>query len=170
MPLDVDSTSAMNKENFDPAFDNHNGSEVKPQQFPLSLVLDDLDAHVDALLLACSSQFEGEELTLPAPEHARVNHTPNKEEESSSKRVFGAPKTEQEIAKAKLGAVPDATLVDTNYCVRIWKEWCDHRSAGYGDIIPYLEDITVPELASATSFLKSERRQERNFHQKAYIT
>lgn len=158
MPLDVDvdSTSAMNKENFDPAFDNHNGSEVEPQQFPLSLALDDLDAHVDALLLACSSQFEGKELTLPAPKHARVNHTPNKE--FSSKRVFGAPKTEQEIAKVKLGAVPDATLVDTNYCVWIWKEWCDHRSAEYGDIIPCLEDITVPELASATSFLKSERR------------
>ena len=32
-------------------------------------------------------------------------------------QVFGAPKTEQVIAKAKLGAVPDATLVDTNYCV-----------------------------------------------------
>ena len=160
VPSDVDvvSTSAMNKENFEPVFDDYNGSEVEPQQFPLLLAFDDLDAHVDTLLFACSSQFEEEELTLFAPKRARVSHTPNKE--SSSKQVFGAPKTEQEIAKAKLGAVPDATLVDTNYCVRIWKEWCDHRSAEYGNIIPCLEDITVPELASHLSNFVFEIRKK----------
>lgn len=74
--------------------------------------------------------------------------------------MFGAQKTEQEIAKVKLSAVPGATLTDTNYCVRIWKEWCDHRCSVYGDSIPCLEELPVPELASHLSNFVFEVRKK----------
>ena len=102
--------------NTDPTFDDHSLAGNDQPLFPPSL--DDLDAHVDALLLACSTQYEEEELQAQAPKRARVDLA---QKPSSNKRVFGAQKTEQEIAKAKLSAVPGATLTDTNYCVRIWK-------------------------------------------------
>ena len=109
----------------------------------------------DALLLACSQQFEEEEeeeLNRKSAKRIKVDPAVNQSSSTSSKRVFAAPKNEDEIAKAKLSAIPDTTLVDTNYCVRMWKQWCDHRHSVYGDTIPSLEEISVSELA--TSYLK----------------
>ena len=52
-----------------------------------------------------------------APKCVKVDLT---QKESSNKRVFASPKSEQEITKAKHSAVPDATLANTTYCIRIW--------------------------------------------------
>ena len=82
--------------------------------------LGELDAYVDSLLLACSQQYEEEEeeLNWKIAKRIKVDPAVNQSSSTSSKRVFAAPKNEDEIAKAKLSAIPDTTLVDTNYyCV-----------------------------------------------------
>ena len=63
-----------------------------------------LDAHIDALLLARRQQFK-ELPTEPYPKRQKVQ---------PAKRAFAKPKTEQEVAQAKLTAIPAKTLTDTN--------------------------------------------------------
>ena len=92
---------------------------------------DVLDAHVEALLLACSQHYEEEE-EEQASKPMKLDSTTG----SSSKQPFAAPKSEEEIAKAKLSAVPEKTLANTKYCIGVWNQWCDHRHAVHGDIIP----------------------------------
>ena len=71
--------------------------------------------------------------------------------------MFASQKSEQEINKAKLSAVSDATLVNTTA-----KEWCDHRHTQYGDNIPCLEEIFMPQLAShLSSFVFEVRKKTR---------
>ena len=124
-------------------FDNHIplDDHIRPSYL---LFPDDMDAHVEALLLACSQQFEEEE-EEQASKRIKLDPTP---ECSSSKRPFAAPKSREEIAKAKLSAVPEKTLIDTNYCVRLWNQWCDHRRATHGDSIPAIEQLSMQELAT----------------------
>ena len=74
---------------------------------------DVFDAHIEALLLACSQHYEEEE-----EEQASKRMTLDGTAGSSSKRPFAALKSE-EIAKAKLSAVPEKTLTDTKYCIGV---------------------------------------------------
>ena len=41
---------------------------------------------------------------------------------------FAKPKTEQEILQARAQGVPNKTIQDTKYCVRVWEAWRDHRN------------------------------------------
>ena len=135
--------------------DDHNPAGNEPP--PTST----MDESIDALVLECCRRCVEEELKLSDPKRARVD-TRSTLKEASTKRVFGTQKTEQEIAKAKLSAVPGATVTDTNYCVRIWKEWCDHRCSVYGDDIPCLKVLPVPQLASHLSnFIFEVRKKSR---------
>ena len=114
------------------------------------------DALVDALLLACSQQYEGSPLEQ---ETKRSKLDPSKKV-STKKRAFAVPKTEEEVAQAKLSAVPAKTLADTSYCFRIWKEWCDHRLVSCGNSIPSIEQLTPSELASYMSNFVFEVRKK----------
>ena len=97
---------------------------------------DVFDAHIEALLLACSRHYEEEE-----EEQASKRMTLDGTAGSSSKRPFAALKSE-EIAKAKLSAVPEKT---DGYKVL---HWCDHRCAVHGDIIAPIEQLSMQQLAT----------------------
>ena len=49
-----------------------------------------------------------------------------------SSMPFAAPKTEEEIEKARLTGVPLKTQKDTEYCVRLWSAWGAHYQAAAG--------------------------------------
>ena len=104
--------------------------------------LNALDAHVDALLLARRQQFE-ELPTEPEPKRLKVDST------KKGKRIFAKPKTEKEVAQAKLTAIPAKTLTDTNYCFGVWKEWTQHRLATLSESIPPIEQME-PSVLSKT--------------------
>ena len=78
----------------------------------------------------------------------------------SIKRAFAVPKSEEEVAQAKLSAVPAKTLSDTSYCFGIWKEWCDHRLVSCGNSIPFTEQLTPSELAYNMSNFAFEVRKK----------
>ena len=102
--------------------------------------LNALDAHVDALLLARRQQFE-ELPTEPEPKRLKVDST------KKGKRIFAKPKTEKEVAQAKLTAIPAKTLTDTNYCFGVWKEWTQHRLATLSESIPPIEQMEPSVLS-----------------------
>ena len=116
--------------------------------------LDELDAHIDALLLECSKQFEEEQLEQHSSKHMKLDTS---SKSSPCKRVFAAPKPYEEIAKTKLSAIPDKTI---SYSAGVWKQWCDHRLQAYIDRIPPLEQLSMSELAShLCNFVR-----KKNFH------
>ena len=108
----------------------------------------DYQSDIDRILLAAIESFEQQQqqqqprpltskyetprpLTSPTP-------TPLT---TSSNRPFATPKTQQEIADARVSAVPKKTQQDTEYCVRLWEEWCQHRQSNFGDSIPQLTEL-----------------------------
>ena len=78
---------------------------------------DEIDAHVEALFSACSQHFE--EAEEQRSKYIKLDTTPGS---SSIKQPFAAPKSVEEIAKAKLSAVPEKTLLDTKYCIGVWNK------------------------------------------------
>ena len=108
---------------------------------------DILDAHIEALSLACSQQYEEEE-EEQASKRMKLDSTTG----SSSKWPFAVPKSEEEIAKAKLSAVPEKTLADTKYCIGVWNQWCDHRHAVHGDIIPPIAAVYATTSNTSLQF------------------
>ena len=112
---------------------------------------------LDALLLAGSDMYEVNAEAEPSVKRPRLQcdhmHESNQPSATTTKRSFAPPKTQQEICKAKLSAIPSTTTVDTKYCVKIWDQWCSHRLVNYGDLIPPLDDpeLTVKSLAENLS-------------------
>ena len=102
--------------------------------------LNALDANIDALLLARRQQVE-ELPTEPEPKRLKVDST------KKGKRIFAKPKTEKEVAQAKLTAIPAKTLTDTIYCFGVWKEWTQNRLDTLGEGIPPIEQ-TEPSVLS----------------------
>ena len=113
------------------------------------------DVHIDALLLACSQQFE--EAIEPETKHQKFD---TNLKTATKKRIFGVPKTEKEVAEARLGAVPAKTLADNSYCIGVWREWRDHRVTVYGDKMPTIEQLSPSELAAnLLSFIFEGRKK-----------
>ena len=63
-----------------------------------------------------------------------------------SSRPFAAPVSEKDILQAKQRAVPEKTQRDTNYCVRLWDEWCTHRQRATLELIPPLTTLANSQL------------------------
>ena len=76
--------------------------------------IDLVDAHVDALLRAFSQQFE--ETLEPDTKRQRLDTSLQM---ATKKLIFAVPKTKEEVAEAKLGAVPAKTLADNSYCIGV---------------------------------------------------
>ena len=128
----------------------------------------DYQSDIDRILLAAIESFEQQQqqqqprpltskyetprpLTSPTP-------TPLT---TSSNRPFATPKTQQEIADARVSAVPKKTQQDTEYCVRLWEEWCQHRRNNFGDSIPQLTELQPTELQQwLTYFILELRRKD----------
>ena len=118
---------------------------------------------IDRILLAAIESFERQQprpvtskyepprpLTSPTPTPATTN----------SNRLFAAPKTQQEIADARVSAVPKKTQQDTQYCVRLWEEWCQHRQSNFGVSIPQLTELQPTELQQWLSYFILELRKK----------
>ena len=52
--------------------------------------------------------------------------------------------------------IPKKTQQDTEYCVRLWEEWCQHRQSNLWDSIPQLTELQPTELL--TSFWSCTKR------------
>ena len=76
--------------------------------------IDLLDAHIDALLWASSQLFE--EMLEPDTKHQRLDTSL---QTATKKRIFTVPKTKEEVAEAKLGAIPAKILADNSYCIGV---------------------------------------------------
>ena len=42
--------------------------------------------------------------------------------------------------------IPESTNRDTKYCAKMWEEWVINRAKKTGTVVPYLKDITIPQL------------------------
>ena len=127
---------------------------------PMTSTLDDpstshdlLDAHIDALLQ--SQQFE-----VATESKTKRLKLDTGSKMPTKKRVFALPKTDKEVAEAKLSAVPAKTLADNSYCIGVWREWRDHRLTEYGDDIPPIEQLTPSDLAANLSRFIFEVRKK----------
>ncbi|XP_065915625.1 uncharacterized protein KIAA1958-like [Dysidea avara] len=93
---------------------------------------DNIPDELDLLLLRAIENFEDSN---------------NQETSTASKsRPFGKALSGENIEQAIQSAVPESTRKDTKYCVSMWDEWVVARAKSTGTIIPYLKDITIPEL------------------------
>ena len=72
----------------------------------------------------------------PAPTPVRSSsHSSNRDCKSLGTTRFATPKSEAEIQEARSKGVPKKTRQDTEYCVRVWQEWCEYRQQVCGDQI-----------------------------------
>ena len=95
--------------------------------------------------------------TEPPKKHPRIAAS----SPAPVKRKFGPAKTNEDLATARIGAIPQKTLSDTRYCFRVWKEWCLHRKENYGEILPPIEDITTENLGYHLSrFILEVRKKD----------
>ena len=110
------------------------------------------DDHLDHLLLAayklldctatepCSGTADaGSKQLLPLPP------TMQPRPPSTSSR-FATPITEEEISEKRESAIPENTKKDTQYCISVWEEWCEHRRQTTSSTIPSLSSIKSSEL------------------------
>ena len=115
------------------AINNDPHTELEPHLF--------LEAEVDRLLLECHHQYD-ESLEPSIPEISTTLPP-----QPPPKCRFAAPKSKQEIAKAKEAAIPHKTIADTNYCVGLWNKWSSHQASECGDTIPSLDSIFSADFA-----------------------
>ena len=85
--------------------------------------------------------------------------------ESSTKRLgkrkFGPSKSDNDVATARITAIPKKTLSDTKYCIGVWNEWCVHRAIKYGDIILPIGELTMEDLSRHLSrFILEVRKKD----------
>ena len=48
--------------------------------------------------------------------------------------------------EARKTGIPKKTIEDTQYCVKVWKEWCSYHRETCGDTIPPLDSIEPSPL------------------------
>ena len=80
---------------------------------------------------------------IPATQ-SQTSYTPTSASSSSGR--FATPKTEKEVQEARNTGIPKKTIEDTQYCVKVWAEWCSYRRETCGDAIPTLESIESTAL------------------------
>ena len=82
------------------------------------------EVDIDALFATAFQEFEA------TPIHANRCPTPT---DSAVAERFAPPKTEAEILEARTKGIPKKTLEDTQYCIKVWEEWCNYRRKKYQD-------------------------------------
>ena len=133
--------------------------------------VDDFEDY-NELLLAASDSFE-DSCVLPNPTLPLVTGCPSYRPgcptplshaasstpaTCSSSRIFAAPKSEEEIKKARSDGVPKKTKQDTEYCVRLWRQY---RISATRVTIPPLEEQSRYELQKwLTPFILEVRKKD----------
>ena len=103
----------------------------------------------DELFLSAFDTLETELLTTPSPELVpspaqAVLPSPAQTRPTPSR--FAAPKTEEDIKSIKLNGIPKKTQDDTQYCLRVWEEWCKYRRNSCGDNIAPVTEMQPLQL------------------------
>ena len=62
--------------------------------------------------------------------------------------------------QAQKNTVPKKTLDDMKYCVGIWNEWRYYREVNSGTVIPAIDELDLPILASHLSNFILEVRKK----------
>ena len=57
-------------------------------------------------------------------------------------------------------AVAHSTVIDTNYCIRLWDQWSSHRATSCRDSIASLKATSLKELALHMSNFIFELRKK----------
>ena len=110
-------------------------------ELPFGTTSPTYDEELDALLLASSDNYENYAKKPPLS-------PPSKPANLS---VFAPPKSEEEVEQARKCTVPKKTLDDMKYCVGIWNEWRYHREVNNGIVIPAVDELDLPTLATFLS-------------------
>ena len=97
------------------------------------------DSELDSFFLTAIDSFEREHATSSAQRSKSprplTSSTPTCNlAASTSARPFAAPKTDKEILDARVSGVPKKTQEDTQYCVKLWEDWCTHRRQNHGQL------------------------------------
>ena len=71
---------------------------------------------------------EREELSVDAL-FAQAALSSDEENGRGDSTRFAVPKTDTEIEQAKEKTTPKKTHVDTQYCLRVWEDWRNHRQS-----------------------------------------
>ena len=76
-------------------------------------------------------------------------------------RPFAVPKSDQEILDARVSGIPKKMQEDTQYCMRLWKEWCKYRQQNFGNCIPGLTELPPRDLQHwLTRFILEVRKKD----------
>jgi hypothetical protein len=54
---------------------------------------------------------------------------------------YAIPVTDEEVAKARIESVPKKTREDSEYCIRLWKDWAENRNNLTGAVVPPLMEL-----------------------------
>ena len=79
---------------------------------------------------------------------------------SSTTSRFAAPKTNKEIEEARRQGIPRRTQQDTQYCVRLWEEWRQHRNTVSEESVAPLSELSVSQLNHSLSCFVLEIRKK----------
>ena len=71
-----------------------------------------------------------------------------------------APKTTEEIVRARKKGIPKKTQEDTKYCVHIWDEWREYRSTSTGIAILPLQQLPPHQLNEFLTMFVLEARKK----------
>ena len=109
------------------------------------------NSELDSFFLSALDSFERDHATNSAQSYLSPRPPTSSTHASSraaptSARPYAAPKTDQEIADARVSGVPKKTQEDTQYCVRLWNEWCKYRQQNHGNSIPGLTKLQPKDL------------------------
>lgn len=107
------------------------------------------DAELDALLLASSNTYEN----AKKPRLSSAS-------KPTTLRAFAPTKSKEEVERARKCTIPKKTLDDMRYCVGIWNEWRYHREINDGVVIPAIDELDLPDLASFLSHFILEIRKK----------
>ena len=108
------------------------------------------DSQLDSFLTALDS-FERNHATSSAQRYELLrplaSSTPTfNPAATTSARPFAAPKTDQEIVDARVSGIPKKRQEDTQYCVKLWEEWCKYRQQNHYNCIPGLTELQPKDL------------------------
>ena len=141
---------------------------MEPSQLFSSSIMDWLstnsDAVIDYLLAVASDDYKlnspadsAQNMPAPTPSHFSGTYEPLPLTPHSR---FATPKRAEEVMDARLKGIPKRTQQDTQYCLKLWEEWRQHRQGATGEIIAPITAMQDNQLSHWLSCFVLEVRQK----------
>lgn len=128
-------------------------SKIRPPGWSSSESSDDEDSDVlpaDMVESFFDNSFDESPPTVTTTSAPQVRAPPR----------FAKPRTEEEVQKARNDAVCEKTKQDTKWCVNIWEQWREQRSAATSEAIPSISGENVASLPRWLSRFILEARKK----------